>query len=90
MDWVKVCLATFGVCPVCDALVELLEEFERSIRNLELANVVPCDKRVKQLLCGIVCRKIKRLEGRSVQTLREEGISVSSHRHQELCLQGSR
>ncbi len=36
-----------AIGPDCDVLVELLEKFARSLCNLELADEVPCDKRIK-------------------------------------------
>ena len=44
-----------------DLLVELPEKLERDVRYFELADDVPCDKRVKDLFCDVERRKVLHL-----------------------------
>ena len=59
-----VCFGTLAVHPNFDLLVELLEELERDFRDFQLADDVPCDERVKYLLCDVERRKVLHLGGR--------------------------
>ena len=60
-------LGTLVVHPNFDFLVKFLEEFERDVRDFKLADYVPCDERVKDLLCDVERRKVLhlKLESRS-------------------------
>ena len=42
-----------AVHPNFDVLIEFLEELERDARDFQLADDVPCDERVKDLLCDV-------------------------------------
>jgi len=48
--------------PTFDFLVESPEEFERDTRDLELADYVPCEERVKDLFRDVERRKVLHLE----------------------------
>ena len=51
-------LGALSVRPNLDFLVKLPEEFERDMRDFEMANNVPSDERVKDLFCDVERRKI--------------------------------
>jgi hypothetical protein len=53
---------TLAVHPDFDLLVELLEELERDVSDLQLADDVPRDERVKYLFCDVERRKVLHLE----------------------------
>lgn len=53
---------TLAVHPNFGVLVDLLEELERDFRDFQLADDVPCDERVKDLLCNVERRKVLHLE----------------------------
>ena len=57
-----VCFGTLGIHPNFDLLVELLEELERDTRDLQLADDVPCDERVKDLFCDVERREVLHLQ----------------------------
>ena len=60
-------LGALFVHPNFDFLVKFLEEFERDVRDFKLADYVPCDECVKDLLCDVERRKVLhlKLESRS-------------------------
>ena len=51
-------LGALSVHPNLDFIVKLLEEFERDVRDFEIANYIPGDKRVKYLFCDVKRGKI--------------------------------
>lgn len=60
-------LEPLSYTPTSIFFVKFPEEFERDVRDFKLADYVPCDERVKDLLCDVERRKVLhlKLESRS-------------------------